>query len=98
MVGVFGDVGLLGLAVYSLFWICTAIQLRRRRTPEADAALAGVAIFGLLGLVYDWWEQPPFTVVLAALVGLALTWVDTPSGRRGLDPASPALPRPMSGA
>ena len=27
----------------------------------------------VLGFVLDWWEQPPFTVFLATLAGLALS-------------------------
>ena len=30
-------------------------------------------MFALLGFVFDWWEQPPFSVFLAVLAGLALS-------------------------
>jgi hypothetical protein len=73
MLGVFGDIGLIGLVVYSAYWIAIGMRLRRRKTQEADAALAGLVMFVILGGVFDWWEQPPFTVTLAVLIGLALT-------------------------
>ena len=36
------------------------------------AAAAGFAMFIVLGLVFDWWEQPPFGVFLGVLAGLSL--------------------------
>ena len=43
---------------------------------------AGFAMFAVLGVVFDWWEQPPFSVFLAVLAGLALTEPNQ-SGRAG---------------
>lgn len=71
--GVLGDVGLVGLAVYLGMLLTLAGALRSQRTPGGYAALAGFVLFAVLGVVFDWWEQPPFTLFVAALAGLALT-------------------------
>ena len=54
--------------------------VRENGSPEGTAAAAGFAMFMMLGLVFDWWEQPPFGVFLGVLAGLALTARDG-SGR-----------------
>lgn len=71
--GVLGDVGLVGLGVYLGMLLTLAGALRKLRTPGGSAALAGLVLFAVLGAVFDWWEQPPFTLFVAALAGLALT-------------------------
>lgn len=71
--GVVGDLGVIGLTVYLSMLTALIVGLRRLRSPEGVAAAAGFAMFALLGLVFDWWEQPPFGVTLAVLAGLALT-------------------------
>jgi hypothetical protein len=71
--GVFGDLGLLGGGVLVYLMVFVFRALRRTGTPEAAAAAGGWAMLWLLGLVFDWWEQPPFTVFLAVISALALT-------------------------
>jgi hypothetical protein len=71
--GVFGDLGLLGALAYGVLVVSLIVRLRRMHSPEALAAAAGFAMFAVLGVVFDWWEQPPFSVFLAVLAGLALT-------------------------
>ncbi len=71
--GVFGDLGLIGFAVYAGLLGSVLLALRKTASPEGIAAGAGLAMFAVLGLVFDWWEQPPFSVVLAILAGLALS-------------------------
>jgi hypothetical protein len=71
--GVLGDIGLLGLAVYLAALVQLLLRLRSRGTPQATAAAGGLAMLMLLGLVFDWWEQPPISVLLGVLAGLALT-------------------------
>lgn len=71
--GVFGDLGVVGFAVYATILASLILALKRRRSADATTAAAGFAMFALLGLVFDWWEQPPFTVTLAVLAGLALS-------------------------
>jgi hypothetical protein len=71
--GVFGDLGVLGALAYGALVVSLIVRLRRVRSPEAIAAAAGFAMFAVLGVVFDWWEQPPFSVFLAVLAGLALT-------------------------
>lgn len=73
MLGVFGDLGLFGAVVYGGLVLSVVRALWRRRGALAITATAGWAMFIVLGLVYDWWEQPPFTVFLGVLTGLALT-------------------------
>jgi hypothetical protein len=71
--GVLGDLGLFGLAAYSLLVLTLFLRLRREASPEATAAASGFALFLVLGVVLDWWEQPPFGLMLGVLAGLALT-------------------------
>ena len=71
--GILGDLGLAGTAAYAALYGSLFIAVRRLRSPEAVAATGGWAMWGVLGLVFDWWEQPPLSLVLAVLSGLALT-------------------------
>ena len=70
--GVLGDLGILGALVYSGLLASLFLRLRREASPEGVAAASGFAMFIVLGLVFDWWEQPPFGVVLGVLAGLSL--------------------------
>jgi hypothetical protein len=70
---VLGDLGLFGVVAYLGLFLSVYLALRRTPGPAAVAAAGGWAMFGVLGLVFDWWEQPPFSVFLAVLTGLALT-------------------------
>jgi hypothetical protein len=71
--GVLGDLGVFGLMAYMALVFSTFLRLRKAPSPEGIAAASGFALFLVLGVVLDWWEQPPFGVVLGALGGLALT-------------------------
>jgi hypothetical protein len=71
--GVLGDLGIFGVFAYAGLLLSLFLQLRRVTSPEGVAAAAGFALFIVLGLVFDWWEQPPFGVFLGALAGLALS-------------------------
>jgi len=73
MIGALGDLGVIGVAAYAGLLLSLLLQLRRERSPEGAAAAAGFALFLVLGLVADWWEQPPFGVFIGTLAGLALT-------------------------
>jgi hypothetical protein len=70
---VLGDIGIVGACVYIGLYGSVVVALWRRKTPMATAALEGWAMLAVLGLVFDWWEQPPILVFLAVLSGLALT-------------------------
>jgi hypothetical protein len=74
--GVLGDLGFFGAAVYAGLLLSLIMRLRRIDSPEGVAAAAGFALFAVLGLVFDWWEQPPFGVFLGALAGIALAGDD----------------------
>jgi hypothetical protein len=83
-VGVFGDLGLAGTLVYAWIFIGLYAAARRSGSREAGGAMAGLALMAVLGFVADWWEEGPFTVLVAILVGLALTDPDAP-GRAASD-------------
>lgn len=78
--GVLGDIGVLGAAVYVALLLSFFAALRRSSSPTAVPATCGLALFSLLGLVFDWWEQPPFGILVGVLVGLALTDRGDPPG------------------
>jgi hypothetical protein len=71
--GVLGDLGILGLAVFLGLFSSLFMALRKETSAEGVAGASGFALFLVLGLVFDWWEQPPFGVFLGVLAGLALT-------------------------
>jgi hypothetical protein len=75
IVGIFGDYGLIGALAYAglVGALLTALWKRGRRSQLASAALAGWAMVLPLAVVFDWLEQPPFTLMLATVTGLALT-------------------------
>ena len=82
VLGVLGDYGLVG--VFSYFG-AIAILIRalvRSGSRIAASAVAGWAIALPLGIVFDWLEQPPFTLYLALITGLALVEADEWNGRR----------------
>ncbi|HEX2196711.1 MAG TPA: hypothetical protein VHJ76_07270, partial [Actinomycetota bacterium] len=70
--GVLGDIGIAGLLVYLAFLVVVVAALKKVGTPMAQAAAAGWAMFAVLGIVFSWWEEPPFAVLLAVMTGLAL--------------------------
>ena len=71
-IGVLGDLGLVGLTVYGILLVSLVLRLRGESSPEAIAAAGGLALFVVLGIAFDWWEQPPFGIVVAVLGGIAL--------------------------
>ena len=87
--GLLSDIGILGVAAYTGVLAAVGFPLlRRRREWLCRAALAGWALSVPLAVTFDWWEQPPFTIVLAIITGLALS--AKPAGETGdADPDRP---------
>lgn len=71
--GILGDLGIIGAVAYALLFLSVVVPLKRQRTSDAQVALFGWMLFGLLGVIFDWWEQPAFSVLIAVMSGLALT-------------------------
>jgi hypothetical protein len=72
-IGLAGDLGLLGTLAYLVLLLLVLRAVRRTNSREAAIGTAALLMFGLLGLVNDWWEQSAFTVPVGVLAGLALT-------------------------
>ncbi|HUT79347.1 MAG TPA: hypothetical protein VM285_16730 [Polyangia bacterium] len=72
VLGVVGDLGLLGLLAYGVLCAYIVSLARRRHTPLAQVSTVGLTMLLILGYLNDWLEQPPFTLFLALLIGLAL--------------------------
>jgi hypothetical protein len=85
--GVLGDIGIAGALVYVSLIAYLFVALRRSRRSEAVPATCALALFTALGLVFDWWEQPPFGVVVGLLVGLAIS--QTPAPEEAADVRDP---------
>ena len=85
MLGVLGDVGLVGFVAYTGMLLALFVRLRVDTSAEGIAAASGFAMFIVLGLVLDWWEQPPFGIVLGVLAGLALSAPRAVAGSPGDD-------------
>jgi Mrp family chromosome partitioning ATPase len=74
MLGIFTDLGLIGLVAFGwLLAVIIAPLIARRRYWLARAALAGWTMSIPLAFSFDWWEQPPYMIQLALLAGLALS-------------------------
>ena len=73
LLGVFGDLGVFGSLAYAGLLLSLFIRLRRETSPEGIAAACGFALFMVLGVIFDWWEQPPLGVFLGVLAGLSLS-------------------------
>jgi hypothetical protein len=73
MLGVLGDLGIAGAAAYAMLLATLFARLQRLNSPIAATARAGLVLFLVLGFVSDWWEEPAFTLILASLVGMAIT-------------------------
>ncbi len=72
-IGVFGDIGLMGFGAYLYVWIQLLLALRKRTSGESLVAAAGIGMLFILGVVFDWWEEPPFTLFVALFISVALT-------------------------
>ena len=90
--GVLGDTGIAGLGVY-LALIAILIRACLRNGTAEGRAIAGMwCMWLLLGVVFDWWEEPPFTIPIALLTGLHL------SRDGGHQPVAPELSMVDSGS
>lgn len=88
--GIVGDYGTLGLVAFStlIAGLLTAVR-RQHDNPLRPAALASWTLLLVLAVIFDWLEQPPFTLAVMLVTGLAL---GPPSGltlRREARPANP---------
>jgi hypothetical protein len=84
VIGIFGDYGVLGVLAYAglIIVLLQALWRRGHLSHLASAALAGWAMVLPLAVVFDWLEEPPFTLMLATVTGLALTEVVKAVGAR----------------
>jgi hypothetical protein len=95
--GLFGDLGAVGLAVYG-WMVWQVVAALRRRSGSSGAVFAGWMMFLVLGIVFDWWEEPPFTLYLALVTGLVLSGqvgactLRRRSGHGGISPGAVAAP------
>lgn len=78
VLGVFGDLGIVGaVPVFGLIGLFFR-ALWSHRTPEAAAGTAVLALFFVMGFIFTWWEQTGFALYVALFVGLALTGDQNP--------------------
>lgn len=89
-VGLFGDIGALGVLAYGALLCSVLMALRRVDESIAQAAAGGLALLLVLGIVNDWLEQAPFTLFVALLAGLALRRIGTSTTERSYAPPGPA--------
>jgi hypothetical protein len=74
--GVFGDLGLLGLAAYAaMWWLPWRASAGRVDQLETRAV---VLFLALLGLLFNWLEEPQLTVVAALVVAAGTAPAPTP--------------------
>ena len=69
MVGLFGDLGLVGLLAFGIG--IAGVVLLVLKTPGRDRnAVWALGLYYLaMGLIYIWWEQPVFTLFIGLLMG-----------------------------
>ena len=72
-IGLFGDLGLIGFGIY--LWMAWRLWrgLPQRHAWGVQVAKGCMVMAGLLGLVYSWLEEPGFTLLVATVIGLALS-------------------------
>ena len=66
-VGVYGDLGLLGLAALVVLWWLP--WRAARHSPEGLGARAVILFTVLLGLIFNWMEEPVLVITAAVLIG-----------------------------
>lgn len=75
--GVFGDLGVLGALVYACLLATLFLGLFSSSSRLAGPAMGLLSMYFVLGFIYDWWEEPAFTVLVGIIVSLGLL---APSG------------------
>jgi hypothetical protein len=78
VLGIVGDYGLVGLAAFLL--LAMAVFSALRKAPDhrlRSAALASWTLLIPLAIIFDWLEQPPFTLAVMLITGLALRSTQT---------------------
>jgi hypothetical protein len=71
--GILGDYGLAGTVAFGALIVATIGALRRAEDRRLrSSALAAWALLLPLAVVFDWLEQPPFTLAVMLITGLAL--------------------------
>jgi hypothetical protein len=73
IMGIVGDYGIAGGLTFVL--LIAVIMVAIRQTPQRElrsAALAAWALLLPLAVIFDWLEQPPFTLAVVLMTGLAL--------------------------
>lgn len=92
--GVFGDYGMAGVLTFSALIVSVIRAVAGDGRPGLRAAaLSSWALLLPLAVIFDWLEQPPFTLAIMVITGLAARGVDTLSPSR---PAAGAQPLPDS--
>lgn len=69
--GLWGNFGILGFLSYCWLFVAAWVLLGRAQGDFAPAAQSVTLLMFVLGFVYSWWEQPPFTIPAAILIGVA---------------------------
>jgi hypothetical protein len=72
IIGLFGDIGVLGILTFGAMVLYIVRRLRATGTPLATGALYAVLLIATLGFVQDWWEEPSVTVFVACIVVVGL--------------------------
>jgi len=70
--GVLGDYGVVGMLVFAILIAAILAALYSSRDSLRASAFASWALLLPLAVIFDWLEQPPFTLSVMILTGLAL--------------------------
>ena len=71
--GILGDYGIAGVLTFAALMVAVVGALRRNEDRRLrSTALAAWAMLIPLSVVFDWLEQPPFTLAVMLVTGLAL--------------------------
>jgi hypothetical protein len=81
LLGLVGDFGVAGTVAFGWLVVSILVKVRRSASRLAPAAFAGWALLLPLAVVFDWLEQPPFTLAVALVTALAI--VDRSGVSRG---------------
>ncbi len=82
--GLIGDLGLFGAVVFTGLLVSLLRLLWSSHARFGGLAMGSLVMYVLLGFVFDWWEEPPFTIFIGLLVALALTEPTRAAGSQDL--------------
>lgn len=85
LLGLLGDIGLLGLTFYVLMWAPVVLAAYRQSPLRSIAVVGSLALTLLLGATNIWLEDPGYILILGLFLGLRATGLLSPQVKRSVE-------------